>query len=111
AKPSGVRLPNAWASDRTRCYLAGGKPAIVEHTGSSRFLPDAAVLFRFRDPDEAVRHLETAKADYGVHSKLARALAEEYFDAQKIVAGVVEQALSWSAGWAGRWPPTPRPAA
>lgn len=94
AKPSCVRLQNAWVSDRTLCYLAGGKPAIVQHTGSSRFLPDAAGLFRFRNQDEAVRHLETATADYGVHSKLARALAEEYFDAQKIVAGVLEQALS-----------------
>ncbi len=94
AKPSCVRLQNAWISDRTLCYLASGKPAVVQHTGPSRFLPDAAGLLRFRDPDEAVRHLETAAADYEVHSKLARALAEEYFDAKKVVSSVLERALT-----------------
>ena len=53
-KPSCTRLQNAWISDRTLCYLASGKPAVVQHTGESRFLPDAAGLFRFRDLDEAV---------------------------------------------------------
>jgi hypothetical protein len=38
-KPSCVRLQNAWISDRTLCYLASGRPAVVEHTGPSRFLP------------------------------------------------------------------------
>jgi hypothetical protein len=94
AKPSCVRLQNAWLSDRTLCYLASGKPAIVQHTGRSLFLPDAAGLFRFRDLEEALRHLETATADYERHSKLARALAEEYCDAQKIAAGVLERALA-----------------
>jgi hypothetical protein len=55
AKPSCVRLQNAWVSDRTLCYLASGKPAVVQHTGPSRFLPDAAGLFGFRDVPEAAR--------------------------------------------------------
>ncbi len=55
AKPSCMQLQNAWISDRTICYLASGKPAIVQHTGPSRFLPDAEGLFRFRDIDEAAR--------------------------------------------------------
>ncbi len=94
AKPSCVRLQNAWISDRTLCYLASGKPAVVQHTGPSRFLPDAAGLLRFRDPDEAVRHLEMAAADYEAHSKFARALAEEHFDARKVVSSVLERALA-----------------
>jgi hypothetical protein len=94
AKPSCVRLQNAWISDRTLCYLASGKPAVVQHTGPSRFLPDSASLFRFRDVDEAVRSLETVAADYDRHCKLARALAEEYFDARKVVRTVLERALA-----------------
>src|SRR5262249_27104999 len=31
-KPSCLRLANAWVSDRTLCYLASGKPAVVQHT-------------------------------------------------------------------------------
>jgi hypothetical protein len=94
AKPSCVRLQNAWISDRTLCYLASGKPAVVQHTGPSRFLPDAAGLFRFRDMDEAVRCLEMAVEDYDQHCKLARALAEEYFDANKSGQQVLERALA-----------------
>jgi hypothetical protein len=53
AKPSCVRLQTAWISDRTLCYLASGKPAVVQHTGPSRFLPDADGLLRFRNFEEA----------------------------------------------------------
>jgi hypothetical protein len=93
-KPSCLRLANAWISDRTICYLASGKPAVVEHTGPSRFLPDAAGLFRFRDPAEAARCLEAAGSGYDRHCRLARALAEEFFDARKVVRNLLTRALS-----------------
>jgi hypothetical protein len=93
AKPSCTRTQNAWISDRTLCYLASGKPAVVQHTGRSRFLPDRSGLFRFGNLEEAIAHLEAACADYEHQSKLARALAEEYFDARKIVTRVLERAL------------------
>lgn len=94
AKPSCRRLRNAWVSDRTLCYLASGKPAIVEHTGPSSFLPDAAGLLRFRNPDEAAAHLETVAADYERQCALARQLAEDFFDARKVAASVLERALA-----------------
>jgi hypothetical protein len=94
AKPSCVRLQNAWMSDRTLCYLSSGKPAVIIHTGPSRFLPDAAGLFRFRDMQEAVRAFETITADYDKQCRLARALAEEHFDAKKVVKRVLERALA-----------------
>ncbi|HXL07329.1 MAG TPA: hypothetical protein VN964_10435, partial [Gemmatimonadales bacterium] len=40
AKPSCMAFQNAWVSDRTVAYLASGKPAVVQHTGASAFLPD-----------------------------------------------------------------------
>jgi hypothetical protein len=93
AKPSCLRMQNAWVSDRTLCYLASGKPAVVQHTGPSDFLPDSAGLFRFRDVNEAARCLEEAAGDYERQCALARTLAEEYFDAEKVVGGVLERAL------------------
>jgi hypothetical protein len=89
-----IRLENAWISDRTLCYLSSGKPAIVQHTGRSRFLPDAAGLFRFRNLDEAVRALDTVAADYEHQCQQARQLAVEYFDAKKVVGRVLERALA-----------------
>ena len=94
AKPSYVRLETAWVSDRTLGYLASGKPAVVQHTGRSRFLPDAAGLFRFRDVESAACAIKRVVIDYDRQCKLARALAEEYFDASKVVATVLERALS-----------------
>jgi hypothetical protein len=94
AKPSYVHLQTTWLSDRTPCYLASVKPAIVQHTGPSRFLPDAAGLFRFRHVLEAAHYLETAAADYEHHCRLARSLAEEYFDARKVASRVLERALN-----------------
>ena len=93
AKPAYIRLQNAWISDRTICYLASGKPAVVEHTGASRFLPDAGGLFRFRNKPEAVRHIETVAMDYERQCNLARSLAEEYFDARKVARAMLERAL------------------
>ena len=93
-KPSCIRLQNAWISDRTICYLASGHPAVVQHTGPSRFLPDAAGLFRFRTLEEAAQMLNQVSADYSRQSANARALAEEFFDAAKVARRLLEIALA-----------------
>lgn len=93
AKPSCMRLANAWVSDRSLCYMAMGKPAIVQHTGPSRILPDSAGLLRFHDLSEAAAALAAAEADYAYHSRQARALVEEYFDARKVIPYVLERTL------------------
>jgi len=93
AKPAYVSLDTAWVSDRTLCYLASGKPAVVQHTGASRILPDAEGLLRFRSIDEAAKALSAAEADYERHGRAARALVEEHFDARRVVASVLERAL------------------
>jgi hypothetical protein len=94
AKPSCQLLANAWISDRTICYLASGKPAVVEHTGSSRLLPEDEGLLRFRTMDEAVAALEAVEADYELHSHRARALAEELFDGETVGRHLLELALT-----------------
>jgi hypothetical protein len=93
-KPAYVRLETAWVSDRTLCYLASGKPAVVQYTGISRFLPDSAGLFRFRDREEAGLSIKRIVNNYEEQCKLARTLAEDYFDARKVVKNVLERALA-----------------
>jgi hypothetical protein len=92
-KPSCVRLQNAWISDRSLCYLASGKPVVVQHTGPSRFLPDCGGLFRFRDFDEAAECLDAVATDYERQCRLARNLAEKHFDANRVISRVLERAL------------------
>jgi len=93
AKPSCKILQNAWISDRTLSYLAMGKPAVVEHTGPSRFLPDADGLLRFQGVEEAARMLAEAESSYERHSRSARAFVEKYFDAEVVIGRVLEIAL------------------
>jgi len=104
AKPAYVALQTAWVSDRTLCYLASGKPAVVQHTGPSRWLPNGEGLFRFRSMDEAVGALAAVEADYDRHCRAARALVEEHCDARRVVEHVLERALHPGAGVAR---PTP----
>jgi len=93
ARPSCMRFENAWISDRTLCYLASGKPAVVQHTGPSAFLPDAEGMFRFSSLAEAAGALKAVDADYERHCRAARRLVEDYFDARKVLASLLARAL------------------
>ena len=93
AKPSCIRLQNAWISDRTICYLASGKPAIIENTGRSRFLPDREGVLRFSNFTEALQCIEDANLNYDFHAIRARKLAEEYFSATKVASKLIEKVI------------------
>jgi hypothetical protein len=92
-KPSCIHFRNAWISDRTLCYLATGRPAIVEDTGPSAVLPDGDGLLRFASLAEAAEAVRRVEADYARQCHAARALVEAHFDARKIVAGLLDEAL------------------
>src|SRR5204862_5121552 len=74
AKRSCMKFQNAWISDRTLCYLASGKPVVVEDTGPSSFLPNGEGMFRFGTPQQAAQALQTINADYERHCRAARDL-------------------------------------
>ena len=85
AKGGYVRSNSGWVSDRTACYLASGKPALVQSTGFENYLPTGEGLITFETLEEAVAGVEAINEDYLVHAKAARRLAEEYFDSAKIL--------------------------
>jgi hypothetical protein len=87
-KPSCIEFQNAWVSDRTLCYLASGKPAVVQHTGPSSFLPSGEGVFRFSTIEEAVEALAEVDAHYERHCRAARAVAEAFFDARTVLAQI-----------------------
>lgn len=90
AKPSCMWFQNAWVSDRSLCYLASGKPVIVQNTGPSSYLPDAEGIFRFSTPDDVASAVETVKKDYRRQAEAARELAAELFAADKVLAQVLD---------------------
>jgi hypothetical protein len=68
-----------WFSCRTVCYLAAGRPAVVQDTGFSEFIPTGRGLLAFSDLDGAAAAVEAVEADYAAHQEAARAVAEQYF--------------------------------
>jgi hypothetical protein len=108
AKPSCMDFQNAWISDRTLCYLASGKPAVVQHTGPSAYLPDGEGLFRFTTLEEAAGGLEAINADYERHCRAAREIAEAYFDAKQVVARILNETLGSKQGTMNDAVPAPQ---
>ena len=94
AKPAYVLLRNAWLSDRTACYLASGKPAVVQDTGPSSYLPDGLGLVRFSTPEEAAAALADVDAHYAQHCRAAREIAETYLSATDVVARLLDRAVA-----------------
>jgi glycosyltransferase involved in cell wall biosynthesis len=91
-KPSCIAFQNAWISDRTLCYLASGKPVVVQDTGPSSFLPDGEGMFRFSTVDDAAAALAAVEADYKRHCRAAREIAETLFDARSVLSRVLDLA-------------------
>ncbi len=94
AKPSCIWFQNAWVSDRSACYLASGKPVVVQHTGESAYLPSGEGMFRFRSAAEAVDALERINTSYARHCRAARELAETCFDADRGARRILDAALA-----------------
>lgn len=86
-----VDTNSGWFSDRTVRYLASGRPALVQETGFSRHIKTGAGLISFRNLDEAVAGAEMISRDYQFHCAAAREIAEEYFDADKIIRRLVSE--------------------
>jgi hypothetical protein len=99
-KPSCMQFQNAWFSDRTLCYLASGRPAAVEDTGPSAFLPNGEGLFRFTTVAQAAA-LEAVNADYERHTRAARALAEEWFDGTRTMRELLQATLDGGSSPSG----------
>jgi len=90
AKNGYVKSNSGWFSCRSACYLAAGKPVVVQDTGWSEHLPSGEGALAFNSMDEAVGGIEEVSRNYDHHSRAARAYAEKHFDAAKVCAELLE---------------------
>ena len=90
AKRSCMEFQNAWVSDRTLCYLASGKPVVVQDTGPSRLLPNGEGMFRFSTLDGAANALDAIEGSYEHQCRAAREIAETLFDARVALAEMLD---------------------
>ncbi len=92
AKDQYVRLNTGWFSDRSACYLAAGRPVITQETGFTKFYGGKEGLLSFLTMDEIVEGVREINADYARHSRAAFEVAHEYFEAEKVLADLLERA-------------------
>ena len=81
-----------WFSDRTTRYLASGRPALVQDTGFSETLPVGEGLVAFRTLEAAAIGAADIASRYTEHCEAARGIAEEHFDARRVLARFCEEA-------------------
>ncbi len=94
AKHTYVVTHSGWFSDRTECYLASGRPALVQDTGWTAHLPCGEGLLAFSNPDEAVAGIDRINSDYRRHARRAEEIAREHFDARRVLPRLVEEACA-----------------
>jgi hypothetical protein len=93
AKHAYVSTRCGWFSDRSCCYLASGRPVILQDTGFSEYLPCGEGLLAFGNLQEAKDAVGTIASQYEKHCRAAREVAEKYFDSGKVLTSLLEQSL------------------
>jgi hypothetical protein len=85
AKNMYVATNSGWFSDRSICYLASGRPVLAQDTDIKHLYPNGEGLVIFSTVQEAATGVEAINCDYARHARAARAIAEEYFDSDKVL--------------------------
>jgi hypothetical protein len=94
AKHGYVATRCGWFSERSACYLASGRPVVVEETGFSEWMNTGMGVVAFQTKDEAVAGLESVASRYGKHCRAAQEIAAEYFDSAKVLPAFLETAMN-----------------
>jgi hypothetical protein len=92
AKDQNIRLRSGWFSDRSCCYLAAGRPVINQDTAFGNVLPTGRGLFTFRTMDDVLAAVDAIDSDYAGNRQAARAIAEEFFAAEKVLGSLCDRA-------------------
>jgi len=91
AKNAYVRPWSGWFSERSACYMACGKPVILQDTGFSEWLPTGNGVFAFDIVEEAVEAIAQMNIAYEHHCKAARRLVEEYFNSDEVLRDLLKK--------------------
>jgi hypothetical protein len=94
AKNAYVKTRSGWFSDRSICYLAAGKPVILQDTGFSDWLPTGHGVLSFSSIDEALDCIEKVNEDYPAHCLTAKKVAEKIFGYKAVLPRLINGAFS-----------------
>ena len=82
---------SGWFSCRSVCYLAAGRPAVLQDTGFSQRIPTGQGLHAFDDEDQAVAALEDVESGYARHSQAAVEIAREHFGHDRVLGDLLSR--------------------
>ena len=91
AKNVYVATGSGWFSCRSICYLAAGRPVVVQDTGFSKLLPVGRGLLTFSNLEEAAAAIHAVEANYNAHADSARDVAATYFDSGVVLEEIFKQ--------------------
>jgi hypothetical protein len=94
AKHGYVVSHSGWFSERSACYLACGRPVLVQDTGFTDWLSAAGGVIAFGTPEEAVAGVEEINRRYDFHCQEARAVAAAYFAATIVLPALLQATLN-----------------
>ena len=69
AKNAYVKTRSGWFSDRSVCYLAAGRPVVLQDTGFSDWLPTGRGVLAFSSLEEAATCIEEVGRAYAAHCR------------------------------------------
>jgi hypothetical protein len=81
-----------WFSDRSACYLAAGRPVVIQDTGIGAELPAGCGLLTFSDIDSAVDALNQVESSYAKHAAAAASFAREFLDSDLVLSRLLKLA-------------------
>ncbi len=93
AKQGYVKGQSGWFSCRSACYLAAGRPVVVQDTGFSSVYPTGVGLHAFTSVEEALVAIQQVQSNYQSEQAAASEIAQEYFDSIRVLDTFIEQAM------------------
>jgi hypothetical protein len=91
AKNGYVITHSGWFSERSTCYLASGRPVLVQETGFSEWLETGSGIIPFSSASEALSGIDEINRNYEYHCQAAREMAHVYFDACIVLPSLVQK--------------------
>ena len=85
-----VASRSGWFSDRSACFLAAGRPVVIQDTGIQDILPTGAGIFPVATAEAAADAIRQIRMDYERQSKIARQIAIDQFDARRVLPMLLE---------------------
>lgn len=92
AKNVYVDTKSGWFSCRSVCYLAAGRPVVVQDTGFTDVIEAGCGVVPWSTPSEALAGIEAVELAYEEHSRAAREIAAAEFDARAVLADLLDRA-------------------